>query len=175
VKDKAKEKVNFLQAIQGEVSTKDFELGPFIITVRVPTVFDEAKVVLKRYDLLKFLLDLDEDLAEYVKRFKVKTFVDGEVKEVDPDLNNQSHLEEIYQKIDPRFQDIILRLAFLKTITVSIKDRQTGEEIEDFSIEKLLISPALGVHITDMTNLVDTIFVWLDSMSVDPLFRKEVN
>ena len=166
-KDKAK-----VVSLFGDLENKRFSIGNYNFEVKVPTIFDEAKVVFKRYDVFKKLIEKDQDFREYVSRYKVLTSQEGQLIESDPDFSKQSHLEEVFSQIDPRLQELFSRVALLDVITEAVY----------FDTQKLDIKPsdllsinATKVHLVDLTRLVDQIYDWLNTLDIDPFFREAVN
>jgi hypothetical protein len=166
-KEKAK-----VVSLFGDLENKKFPIGSYSFEVRVPTIFDEAKVVFKRYDIFKKLIEKDEDFKEYVSRYKVTTVKDGQLVESEPDFDKQSHLEEIFSQIDPRLQELFSRVALLDVITEAV---YYNDERLDVKPSDLLSVNATKVHLVDFTRLVDQIYDWLNTLDVDPFFRKKAN
>jgi hypothetical protein len=166
-KEKAK-----VVSLFSDLENKKFSIGNYTFEVRVPTIFDEAKVVFKRYDIFKNLIEKDKDFREYVSRYKVTTAKDGQLVESEPDFDKQSHLEEIFSQIDPRLQELFSRIALLDVITEAV---YYNDESLDTRPSDLLSVNATKVHLVDFTRLVDQIYDWLDTLDVDPFFRKKAN
>jgi hypothetical protein len=166
-KEKAK-----IVSLFGDLENKKFSIGSYSFEVKVPTIFDEAKVVFKRYDIFKKLIENDKDFKEYVSRYKVATVKDGEMVESEPDFDKQSHLEEVFSQIDPRLQELFSRVALLDVITEVI---YYNDEKLDAKPSDLLSVNATKVHLADFTRLVDQIYDWLNTLDVDPFFRKKAN
>jgi hypothetical protein len=166
-KEKAK-----VVSLFGELETKKFSIGSYSFEARVPTIFDEAKVVFKRYDIFKKLIEKDKDFKEYVSRFKVTTVKDGQIVETEPDFDKQSHLEEVFSQIDPRLQELFSRVALLDVIAEAV---YYNEEKIDVRPSDLLSINATKVHLVDFTRLVDQIYDWLNALDIDPFFRQKAN
>jgi len=166
-KEKAK-----VVSLFGNLENKRFSIGSYSFEVRVPTIFDEAKVVFKRYDIFKKVIKEDKDFKEYVSRYKVTAVKDGQIVESEPDFDKQSHLEEVFSQIDPRLQELFSRVALLDVITEAV---YYNDEKLDVKPSDLLSVSATKVHLVDFTRLVDQIYDWLNTLDVDPFFRKEVN
>lgn len=166
-KEKAK-----VVSLFGDLENKKFSIGNYSFEVKVPTIFDEAKVVFKRYDIFKKLIDNDKDFKEYVLRYKVTTVKDGQIAESEPDFDKQSHLEEVFSQIDPRLQELFSRVALLDVITEAV---YYNDERLDVKPSDLLSVSATKVHLVDFTRLVDQIYDWLNTLDLDPFFREKVN
>jgi hypothetical protein len=166
-KEKAK-----VVSLFGDLENKKFSIGKYSFEVKVPTIFDEAKVVFKRYDIFKKLIDNDKDFKDYVSRYKVTTVKDGEIVGTDPDFDKQSHLEEVFSQIDPRLQELFSRVALLDVITEAV---YYNDERLDVKPSDLLSVGATKVHLVDFTRLVDQIYDWLNTIDLDPFFREKVN
>jgi hypothetical protein len=166
-KEKAK-----IVSLFGDLENKKFSIGSYSFEVRVPTIFDEAKVVFKRYDVFKKILEKDKDFKEYVLRYKVTVMKDGQLVESEPDFDKQSHIEELFSQIDPRLQELFSRVALLDVITEAV---YYNDERLDVRPSDLLSISATKVHLVDFTRLVDQIYDWLNTLDLDPFFRQKAN
>ncbi len=166
-KEKAK-----VVSLFSDLENKKFSVGNYSFEVKVPTIFDEAKVVFKRYDIFKKLIEKDQDFREYVSRYRVLTTQEGQLVETEPDFSKQSHLEEVFSQIDPRLQELFSRVALLDVITEAVYYENQKVDIKP---SDLLSINATKVHLVDLTRLVDQIYDWLNTLDVDPFFREAVN
>lgn len=172
--DKEKEKV--VNLFSGEVVEEEFNLGNLVLKVKVPTIWDEGKILYKRLQVFKNLLSLDEDLKEFIPSKVPEPYVDnGEIKirQVDFDPNNVNHLEFAFDNLIPNdFREIINRLAYLDVVVKEIRTKD-NEVIKDKFSNLLPQLQTSNVHLRDIIELVDNIMLWVEKINnVDPFLSK---
>lgn len=172
---KGKEKV-LLNLASDEITGK-FYFGELELTVKVPTLFEEAKIPLLRMEIFKRLLKTDEEFSRYFSELKVKEVkvADNnkvEIVEVEPDLNNPNHLDYLFNTfLSDEIKELLYRLAFLDIVVKEIRQEETVLTSK-FS-ELFPFIKANKIHLRDIFDLTTNIFKWIDEgVNVDPFLSK---
>lgn len=170
--EKAKE--NLLLNLDEENFTREIKFGNLTLVVQAPSILEEAKISIKKYDILRKLYDVDKDIKEYLEAFTIndlKLNEEGklETEKITFDVNNNQHLEFVFNNLNSSLQDLILRLAYLSVVTKQIK---RGNEVLDISFVELIQRPLGGQRLSELNELVNSIVDWVKSLEVDPFLLK---
>ncbi|MEM3368609.1 MAG: hypothetical protein QXP88_00740 [Thermoproteota archaeon] len=170
--EKAKE--NLLLNLDEENFTKEMRFGGLTLVVQAPSILEEAKISIKKYDILRKLYYIDKDIKEYLEAFTIndlKLNEEGklETEKVAFDVNNNQHLEFVFNNLNSNLQDLVLRLAYLSVVTKQIKREN---EFLDVSFVDLIQRPLGKQKLSELNELVNSIVDWVNSLEVDPFLLK---
>ncbi len=170
--EKAKE--NLLLNLDEENFTKEMKFGNLTLVVQAPSILEEAKISIKKYDVLRKLYSVDKDIKEYLEAFTIndlKLNEEGklETEKVAFDINNNQHLEFVFNNLNSSFQDLVLRLAYLSVVTKQIK---RNNEVLEVSFIDLIQRPLGKQRLAELNELVNSIVEWINSLEVDPFLLK---
>jgi len=169
-----KTKENILLNLDEENFTREMKFGNLTLVVQAPSILEEAKISIKKYDVLRKLYAIDEDIKGYLESFTIsdlKINEEGklETEKVNFDVNNNQHLEFVFNNLNTSFQDLVLRLAYLSVVTKQIK---RNKEVLDVSFIDLIQRPLGKQRLAELNELVNSIVEWVNSLEVDPFLLK---
>lgn len=156
---------------------KDFKIGQYVFSVKAPSVLEEAKISIKKYDAIRKLIELDEDFKNYLLTLEVKELKldeDGKLKTETHklDYNNNHQLENVFNNINSVYQDLILRLAYLDVVLTGISNSSGEKIIEGKLIQNLDKLVTLNIRLNSLAELTNSVVEWVKTFEVDPFLLK---
>ncbi len=174
-----KEKQKVYENLNPQIPEREFYFGNFVIVAKVPTLFEEAKILVKRLDLFKQAVHKDKDFKEYFNGAQVESLKIDEngkitTEKIPLDFTNQGHLEYAFNNLlGDELRELFNRLAYLDVVVKEIRNINTKETLDTVFSELFYFSPAVKVHLRDIFSLSNEIMSWINELNeVDPFLLK---
>lgn len=173
MKEKHKAMLNFEEGVQ----KNEFSFGNYRLIAKVPTLFEESKIFLKRFEIFKKFLANDEDFRNYfsditVKELKLNDEGKPEIVDVPFDTKKQDHIEHVFNNyLGEEYRELINRLSYLDVVVEKIYKGE--EELHGKFSDLFFFQPTSGLHLREIFNLSEEIINWINSVNeVDPFLSK---